>query len=430
MSHLQPPRRLPVAAIAAVAAAVLGTITAASADPNHSPPRLPLKHHAPHAKTQAVLNETVAQGTPGVIAQVRDRHGIWEGRAGVRGLGVERPRSTHERFRIASVTKTFTATVLLKLEAEGKLSLDDSLAKWLPGVVHGKGYRPGHITVRHLLNHTSGIFDYNMDESFRARYAGDEFDRNRHLKWSPRELVDIALAHPPNFQPEQGSRPGRPGKWDYSDTNYVVAGMIVEKATARSYAHEVERLVIRPLGLRGTSVPGTSPWLPAPHARHYSTLFEDGPQAKVRDVTEFSPTVAFSAGQMISTVDDVNTFLSKLLAGELLPPAQQRQLLDAVPVDGDKGHGGPQDVYGLGLRHFKLAEGCWAWGHGGMIPGSATRALASSDGLQVMTMNRNGDWGEQFLEDAAVEAEFCETRRRPDALPLGVGQFMPTARRP
>ncbi|MEU6918695.1 serine hydrolase domain-containing protein [Streptomyces olindensis] len=389
-------------------AAVLGLLAAVpSCAADHPPPRLHLKQQAPHARTQAVLDEIVAQGTPGVIAQVRDRNGVWAGRAGVRALGTERPRSTHERFRIASVTKTFTATVLLKLEAEGKLSLDDSVALWLPGVVHGKGYRPAHITVRHLLNHTSGIFDYNMDEGFRARYAGDEFERNRHVRWSPRELVDIALRHPPNFQPEQGSRPGRPGRWDYSDTNYLLAGMVVEKATGRSYAHAVERLVIRPLGLRGTSVPGASPRLPAPHARHYSTLFEDGPRAKVRDVTEFSPTVAFSAGQMISTVGDVNRFLSRLLAGELLPPAQQRQLLDAVPVDGDKGHGGPQDVYGLGLRHFKLAQGCWAWGHGGMIPGSATRALASADGRRAMTMNRNGDWGEQRLEDAAVEAEFC-----------------------
>ncbi|MGI5426744.1 serine hydrolase domain-containing protein [Streptomyces sp. CA-179760] len=409
---------------ALVGLAVLAVAGTALAGPSHPPPpRLPAKgqaahhktqaaHHkiqAAHHRTQAVLNEIVAQGTPGVIAQVRDRHGVWDGRAGVRKLSSERPRSTHERFRIASVTKTFTATVLLRLEAEGKLSLDDSVATWLPGVVHGKGYRPRHITVRHLLNHTSGIFDYNMDEGFRAKYAGDEFDRNRHVRWSPKDLVDIALAHPPNFQPEQGSRPGRPGKWDYSDTNYVLAGMIVEKATGRSYGHEVERLVIRPLGLRGTSVPGASPRLPSPHARHYSTLFEDGPEVEVRDVTEFSPTVAYSAGQMISTVGDVNTFLSRLLAGELLPPAQQRQLLDAVPVDGDKGHGGPEDVYGLGLRHFKLAEGCWAWGHGGMIPGSATRTLASSDGRQVMTMNRNGDWGEQRLEDAAVETEFCRS---------------------
>ncbi|MFI6371206.1 serine hydrolase domain-containing protein [Streptomyces sp. NPDC050546] len=410
MSHRQSSRGLPIAL--AVAAVALGTLTATTAapagPPHHAPSRLHPHSQVAHAKTQAVLNEIVAQGTPGVIAQVRDPRGVWDGRAGVGDLSAERPRSTGEKFRIASVTKTFTATVLLGLEAEGRISLDDSVAEWLPGVVRGKGYRPGNITVRHLLNHTSGIFDYNMDEGFRALYAGDEFDRNRHIRWSPQELVDIALAHPPNFQPEQGSRPGRPGRWDYSDTNYVLAGMIVEKATGGTYAQAVERLVIRPLGLRGTSVPGTSPKLPAPHARHYSTLFEDGPAAKVRDVTEFSPTVAFSAGQMISTVEDVNTFLSKLLAGELLPPAQQRQLLDAVHVDGDKGHGSPQDSYGLGIRHFKLKEGCWAWGHGGMIPGSATRTLASADGRRVMTMNRNGDWGEQRLEDAAVETEFCE----------------------
>lgn len=402
MSRQQSSRGLPIAlAVAAVAVGTLAAATAAPAGPpHHDPPRL-------HAKTQAVLNEIVAQGTPGVIARVRDARGVWDGRAGVGDLVAERPRSTSEKFRIASVTKTFTATVLLRLEAEGRLSLDDSVEEWLPGVVRGKGYRPGDITVRHLLNHTSGIFDYNMDDGFRALYAGDEFDRNRHTRWSPEELVDIALAHPANFQPEQGSRPGRPGRWDYSDTNYIV-GMVIEKATGGTYAQAVERLVIRPLGLRGTSVPGTSPRLPAPHARHYSTLFEDGPEAKVRDVTEFSPTVAFSAGQMISTVADVNTFLSKLLAGVLLPPAQQRQLLDAVHVDGDKGHGGPQDRYGLGIRHFKLKQGCWAWGHGGMIPGSATRTLASADGRHVMTMNRNGDWGEQQLEDAAVETEFCE----------------------
>ncbi|MEW2386745.1 serine hydrolase domain-containing protein [Streptomyces venezuelae] len=408
MSRQQSSRGPIALAVAAVALGTLAATTAASAGPPHpAPSRLHPDGQVSHARTQAVLNEIVAQGTPGVIAQVRDARGVWNGRAGVGDLPAERPRSSGEKFRIASVTKTFTAVVLLKLEAEGRISLDDSVAQWLPGVVRGKGHRPGHITVRHLLNHTSGIFDYNMDKGFRARYAGDEFDRNRHVRWSPQELVDIALAHPPNFQPEQGSRPDRPGRWDYSDTNYVLAGMIVEKATGGTYAQAVERLVIRPLGLRGTSVPGTSSRLPAPHARHYSTLFEDGPAANVRDVTEFSPTVAFSAGQMISTVEDLNTFLSELLAGELLPPAQQRQLLDTVHVDGDKGHGSPQDGYGLGIRHFKLKEGCWAWGHGGMIPGSATRALASADGRRVMSMNRNGDWGEQRLEDAAVETEFC-----------------------
>ncbi|MER7348255.1 serine hydrolase domain-containing protein [Streptomyces aurantiacus] len=402
--RLRSPRRL-LAVLSAMAALAVAAVAIASVVPSRADTPAPPSDQRP--RLQAALDRIVEEGTPGVIARVRDAHRTWSGRSGVSDLAAGQPRGTHEKFRIASVTKSFTAVVLLKLEARGRLSLDDSVEKWLPGVVRGKGYRPKSITVRHLLNHTSGIFDYNMDKDFRAKYAGDEFDKHRHKRWRPTQLVDIALAHPPNFQPEQGSRPGEPGEWDYSDTNYVLAGMVIERATGGTYKDAVERFVIDPLALHGTSVPGASPRLPAPHATHYSTLFEEGPQAKVRDVTEFSPTVAFSAGQLISTVGDINTFMSKLLAGELLPAAQQRQLLDAVPVDGDKGHGGPEDVYGLGIRHFKLAKGCWAWGHGGMIPGSATRTVASADGRHVMTMNRNGDWGEQRLEDAAVRTEFC-----------------------
>ncbi|WP_063802691.1 serine hydrolase domain-containing protein [Streptomyces sp. NRRL S-1521] len=408
MSPQQSLRRS-IAVAVSLGALALAVTTASGGSPERPSSRSHTQQ-APHARTQAVLNKIVAQGTPGVIAQVRDARGTWEGRAGVKDLTSEQPRSARERFRIASVTKLFTATVLLKLEAEGRLSLDDSVESWLPGTIRGRGYRPENVTVRHLLNHTSGIFDYNMDEGFRARYSGDQFERNRYTRWSPKELVNIALTHPPEFQPEQGSKPGKPGKWDYSDTNYILAGMVIEKATGHSYQHAVKRLIINPLRLRGTRVPGPSPELPQPHARHYSTLFEDGPRAKVHDVTEFSPTVAFSAGQMISTTGDINTFLSQLLAGDLLPAAQQRQLLDAVSVDGDKGHGGPNDLYGLGIRHFELTKNCRAWGHGGMIPGSATRTLATADGRHVMTMNRNGDWGAQQLEDAAVEAELCPPR--------------------
>ncbi|AXK35156.1 class A beta-lactamase-related serine hydrolase [Streptomyces armeniacus] len=410
MTRLLPARRAAVVltAVGALAATALPAL-AGPPDARQAPgtSEAPDRPRRPHAATQAALDAIVADGTPGVIAQARDHRGSWHGRAGSRDLAGGHPRGTDEKFRVASITKPFTATVLLMLEARGELSLDDSVEEWLPGIVRGEGYHPEDITVRHLLNHTSGIFDYNMDEGFRALYAGAEFDRNRYREWRPRELVDIALAHPANFQPREGSRPGEPGRWDYSDTNYVLAGMVVERVTGGTYREAVERLLIRPLGLRGTSVPGTSPRVPRPHATHWSTLFEDGPDAKVYDVTEFSPTVAFSAGQLISTVDDVNTFLSALLGGELLPPAQQRALLAAVDVDGDKGHGGPEDTYGLGIRHFKLGDGCRVWGHGGMIPGSASRTTGTRDGRHVLTVNRNGDWGDQELEDAAVEAEFC-----------------------
>ncbi|GAA2612095.1 serine hydrolase domain-containing protein [Actinomadura fulvescens] len=356
---------------------------------------------SPHAKTRAALDAIVAHGTLGVVAGVMTGHRSWTHTAGIADRDSKRPRQPNEKFRIASMSKPFTATVLLKLEAAGKLSLDDSVEKWLPGVVRGKDYHPEAITVRHLLNHTSGIFNYNNDDGFRARYAGDAFDTNRYRLVSPRELTNIALAHPAVFQP------GKPHHWEYSDTNYILAGMVIEKVTGNRYEDEITKQLIQPLGLTDTSAPGTSPKVPEPHARHYSTLFEDGPDAKVRDVTEFSPTVAWSAGQIISTTGDMNKFLSLLLRGKVLPPRQQRAMFDTVPVQGKDGHGGAEERYGLGIRKFKLKKGCWVWGHGGMLPGSASRTAATTDGRHVLTMNRNGDWGDQNPEDAVVTAEFC-----------------------
>ncbi|MGI5200428.1 serine hydrolase domain-containing protein [Spirillospora sp. CA-108201] len=393
MNSLHTPQR------ALIVLAWTGALTAAAG------PALADSPHAsrPHAKTHAALKAIVEQGTPGVIAEVKDGHRTWTGTAGVADLDSGRPRTSNERFRIASMTKPFTAAVLLKLEAAGKLSLDDSVERWLPGVVHGTGYHPEKITVRHLLNHTSGIFNYNNDEGFRARYAGDEFDKNRYNTVAPRELVDIALTHPAVFQP------GDPGRWEYSDTNYILAGMVIESVTGNSYEEEAGKQIIKPLKLEGTSVPGSSPKVPRPHAFHYSTLFEDGPDAKVRDATELNPTVAWSAGQIISTAGDVNRFMSLLLRGKVLPRPQQRAMFDTVPVEGADGHGGPDDRYGLGIRKFKLKQGCWVWGHGGLLPGSASRTAATGDGRHVLTMNRNGDWGEQKLEDAVVKAEFCES---------------------
>ncbi|MEU5884115.1 serine hydrolase domain-containing protein [Spirillospora sp. NPDC047279] len=390
-----------LASVGVLSAATTGWASADAPEPGpHAAVRTAGSQAWSHARTQAALEAIVRQGTPGAIAEVRSGGRSWTGTAGVADFS-GRPRTSDERFRIASMTKPFTATVLLKLEAAGRLSLDDSVERWLPGVVRGPGYRPTKITIRQLLNHTSGIFNYNDDEGFRARYAGDAFDKNRYDRVPPRELVDIALAHPPVFQP------GTPGRWKYSDTNYILAGMVIEKAGDGSYRDQVEEQIIKPLGLSGTSVPGTSPSLPRPHAIHYSTLFEDGPNAEIRDVTELSPTVAFSAGEIISTTADVNMFLSRLLRGKVLPPAQQRAMFRTVAVEGADGHGGAEDRYGLGIRKFKLTPGCWVWGHGGMIPGSASRTAATSDGRHVLTMNRNGDWGEQALEDAVLKTEFC-----------------------
>ncbi|NDU74471.1 serine hydrolase [Actinomadura sp. DSM 109109] len=385
-------QRLLVALASATAVALPTGVLAADRTSGHS---------GTGAGTRAALRAVVEQGTPGVIAEVSRRDGTWTAAYGVADTRTGRRRTPPEHFRIASMTKPFTAATLLLLEADGLLSLEDSVERWLPGVVRGNGYDAEKISIRRLLNHTSGISNYNDDAGFRARYAGDAFEENRYTRVTPRELVDIALAHPPVFPP------GQKGRWKYSDTNFVLAGMVIERVTGHRYERVVDERIIQPLDLDGTRAPGPSPKLPRPHAVHYSTLFEDVPDAKVRDVTELSPTVAFAAGEIVSTTRDVNRFMTSLMRGEFLRPRQRRAMLDTVPVGTADGHGGADDLYGLGIRKFRIAEGCWVWGHGGMIPGSASRTAVTGDGGHALTMNRNGDWGDQRLEDEVLRAEFC-----------------------
>ena len=203
-----------------------------------------------------------------------------------------------------------------------------------------------------------------------------------------------ALAHEPVFD-----SPG--DDWDYSNTNYILAGMVIEKATGHGYASEVKRRIITPLGLRGTTLPGTSPRLPGPHGRHYSTLFVDGPEARSYDATEFNPSVAGAAGEIISTARDLNVFYRALLRGELLPPAQQKEMFTGRDLGGDRS-------YGLGIRSQKLTPcGVTVWGHSGETFGSLARTAATADGEHVLTLDQNGDWGDEDLEQAAIEAEFC-----------------------
>lgn len=375
---------------AAVACAGVGVGAGSEAAP---PPGGPSTAAAQpgHADTRAALAAMVAAGTPGVIARVDGNHRHWTGTAGVADLDRPRPRNPAEHFRIASITKTFTAVTLLKLEAEGRLSLDDSVERWLPGVLDGNGYDGHSVTVRQLLNHTSGIYDVLDDRGFASRYMGTAFLEHRFDDCTPRRLVDIAVSHPPVFEP--GTR------WGYSNTNYLLAGMIIEAVTGHPYAEVVESRLLRPLGLHGTSLPGHSPAMPEPHARAYSTLFVDSPDATVYDVTEFDPSLAGAAGEIISTATDLNRFLSRLLNGSVLPPRQQRELLTGI----DTGQG---DRYGLGLRTYELSCGTF-WGNDGDIFGSVTYTVSSADGSHVLTMNTNDNRSDDALARRVLEIELC-----------------------
>ncbi|MEV3858833.1 serine hydrolase domain-containing protein [Streptomyces sp. NPDC050095] len=349
-----------------------------------------------HAGTQAAMDAAVKAGVPGVAAQVKDGISVWPGTSGVGNLQTRQPRSAFDRYRIGSMTKTFVATVLLQLEAEGKIDLDDPVETWLPGVVQGNGNDGRLVSVRQLLDHTSGLFNYVMDPEFLENGFTEKFLEHRYDTYTPEQLVAMAVRHQPLFAPGAG--------WSYSNTNYVLAGMIVEKVTGRSYADEIDRRIVKPLGLYGTSVPRTNSSLPQPSSRAYSKLsLQPQPGGQVYDVTELNPSAAGSAGAMISESGDLNRFYSALLGGKLLPARQLAEMKTTVAVP--PGSGAPFTGYGLGLMKFDLSCGTSVWGHGGNIQGSASEAVTTADGKHSLAFNFNGDWAGDT--QSVLEAEYC-----------------------
>ncbi|MFF7162910.1 serine hydrolase domain-containing protein [Streptomyces sp. NPDC008086] len=343
-----------------------------------------------HDATRKAMEAAVDAGVPGVTATGRDGHGTWSATAGVGDLKTGKPRSADDRYRVGSITKTFVATVLLQLEAEGRLSLDDSVEKWLPGLVRGNGHDGGRITLRQLLNHTSGIFNYTADQDFgRTYFLKDGFFKHRYDTKKPEELVALAMTHKPDFEPGTS--------WNYSNTNFVLAGMVIEKATGRPYGTEVRRRVIEPLHLTATSVPGTRVTVPGPSSRAYSKLAETA-AGPTYDVTKLNPSIAYAAGEMISNSTDLNRFYTALLRGKLLPREQLAEMTTTVPID-------EVNSYGLGLMKSDLTCGVTVWGHGGGIHGSTSEAITTKDGHKSLAFNFNGDWSGDA--GAVIEAEFC-----------------------
>lgn len=345
-----------------------------------------------HDATRRAVRAAVKDGVPGVTLTAKDGRSTWSTTAGVGNLKTHAPRSADDRYRVGSITKTFVSTVLLQLEAEGRLSLDDTVDKWLPGLVRGNGHDGRRITLRRLLNHTSGIFNYTADDTFgRTYFLKDGFLKHRYDTKSPGELVAIAMAHKPDFAPG--------ASWNYSNTNYVVAGMVIQKVTGRSYGAEIRHRIIEPLHLKATSVPGTRVTVPQPSSRAYSKLARTA-TGPTYDVTRLNPSLASSAGEMISDSADLDRFYSALLKGGLLPPKQLKEMKTTVTVVGI-----PNAGYGLGLIDRELSCGVHVWGHDGGIHGSNSVAVTTADGRHSVAFNFNGDWSGD--SDAVIDAEFC-----------------------
>ncbi|MFD9516192.1 serine hydrolase domain-containing protein [Streptomyces sp. NPDC059979] len=378
-------------AAAAMAATAFAVPAQASSDTAPSTPPSTAGHEA----TRRAMDAEVKAGIPGITAQVRDAKGVWKATSGVGNLTTGAPRGTNDRFRAGSITKTFVATVLLQMESEKKLSLDDKVERHLPGLVRGNGNDGRKITVRQLLNHTTGLFDYLADEEYLDTYIrGEGYLKHRYDTLPPGKHVKVALSHAPLFEP--GAR------FSYSNTNYILAGLIVEKAGGRTYEAEVRDRIIEPLGLRSTSNPGNSIHMPRPGSRSYSKLFEETPD-RIDDVTEMNGSQGWADGDIISTTGDLNRFYGALLRGELLPPKQLKAMKTTVP------HPERSDMsYGLGLTRLRTSCGTTLWGHGGGMVGSTSLAVTTEDGRHQLAYNRNGDWS-TGAPTGIMEAEYCPT---------------------
>jgi D-alanyl-D-alanine carboxypeptidase len=348
---------------------------------------------------QEVLQRDVdaigATGVTGVQARLTEPTGeALVATSGVADRETGRPVPVNGRYRIASTTKAFVATAILQLVGEGRLSLDDSVERHLPGVVSGQGYEPDRITIRDLLQHTSGVYDYNHDETWDPFSNGETFAERRFDRYELGDLVAVAVAHPPRFEPGTEHL--------YSNTNYILAGMVLEAVTGNPWAEEVRARIIDPLGLEHTTVPDGAA-MPTPHASGYTQFEPGGPLV---DTTELDPSAGGSGGAIISTPADVTTFFAALLGGELLEPPLLAAMKDTVPALGGR--------YGLGLAWSPLSCGGGYWRHGGAVPGYLSYEGFSEDGrrgvvvsVSSMQVDEAVDLGQQRAADALIDRAFC-----------------------
>ena len=282
----------------------------------------------------------------GALVQVRGSAGEWTGTAGIGDLRTGRGVPADGRFRIGSMTKTFTATAALQLVARHRLDLNRNVQSYLPGVLPAS-YAP--IKVGQLLDYTAGIPGILIDHKDPSWFLPHRFDT-----WTPQQLIDLATKNAPmEFAPGTMQH--------YGNIDYLVLGMVIEKVTGRPYGDAIRDGIIRPLHLTATVVPGRDPRIHGPHAHGYEAT-----DTGWIDITDANPTFQWSAAEMISNAPDLDRFLVALVSGRLLPPAQTAELF-RIP-DVPTFETGEPATYGSGLEKL-VVNGQLFWGKSGDRPG-------------------------------------------------------------
>lgn len=326
-----------------------------------------------------LMDQIIADGAPGVVVLSRSGDDETILAAGNASLTPETSLAASDRMRMGSIAKTFVSVVVLQLAQAGRIDLDQPIETYLPGVLpDGQA-----ATVRQLLNHTSGIFDYWQDESFLGQLMGDPAQ-----VWPPRALVDIATAHAPAF--------GAGASWAYSNTNYILLGLLIESVTGNTLAQEIDTRILRPMALDETTF-DASPHMAGTYAHGYADLGEAVPV----DVTLVDPSAAWSAGGgLVSTARDIADFYAGLMDGALLEPGLLEQMMTTV-------HARDGLDYGLGIAEIDLSCGT-AWGHRGEFPGYLSFAVTSADGERQAVVLTNyyslSEQGRAAFDDLIDEA--------------------------
>ncbi|MCB0027789.1 MAG: beta-lactamase family protein [Anaerolineales bacterium] len=332
---------------------------------------------------QVNLDEIVHRGAISAQGYVTIGGEVFMAASGVADISSREPAPLNGYYRIGSTTKTFVATVVLQLVDEGKLSLDDPLARHLPNLVTGNGYDDTAITVRHLLQHTSGIYDYNMDADWTPFEDQALFEARRFQQYGPVELLGIALGHRPKFLPGTA--------YSYANTNYIVVGLLIEAITGNHWSTEVEQRIIQPLNLAHTFIP-IDVQLPEPHAKGYFQFEQHG---MLVDVTDMDMSAGGAGGAIVSNLVDIAHFFTALLGGELLSAEQLAEMQATVPSGDER--------YGLGLGWTPLTCGGGYWRHGGAVPGYLSYEAFKNDSSVGVVLSVTG-WGFDSANFASDDA--------------------------
>ncbi|MYS33291.1 serine hydrolase [Streptomyces sp. SID4920] len=333
------------------------------------------------AALDAAIDHVHRAGMPGLFAEVRGGDQIWRGAAGVADTSTGRPVDAGMRHRVGSVTKTFTASAVMRQAEAGRIDLDAPIGRYLPELVPGE--RGELITVRMLIGHTSGLAEFlpYVYPSLRAfpdlaATGPRSMDDHRYTRFDRTELIALGVG-----APAVGTPGGAPGV--YSNTNYLLLAELLEKVTGTGAEECVTRDIIERAGLADTGFP-TGPEIEGPHSRLYEAWF--GKLEPPRDYSVFDMSYAGPAGSLISTVADMNLFYAQLMAGKIVTPSSLEQMRRTGPVISQEGK---VIEYGLGLHPAQAPGRDTFWGHGGTVWGGGTLAMTRADGERQLAVAVN-----------------------------------------